>query len=118
MVGTDILGTANYLKDMNPPYDEDKAEGYYLAINVEPWEGAQWRIRRSGEWGEWIALVDNGKALSWLGKDAIIADAIEVKDTAGVVTTYHVGEIIAGPKPVAMAARAKKATRAVKAKEA
>ena len=103
---------------MNPPYSDDKAEGYYLAINVEPWEGAQSRIRRSGEWTEWAPLVDNGKVLSWLGKAAIIADAIEVKDAEGIVTTYHVGEIIAGPKPVAMAARAKKATKAVKAKEA
>lgn len=101
---------------MNPPYDDDKAEGYYYAMNVEPWEGASVRIRRDGAWEEFTPLVENGKALFWLGKDEIIADAIEVRDADGVVTRYTL-DIQGGPKPVAIKAKsatkvaAKKATK-------
>lgn len=94
-----VSGVANYLTGMNPPFsDEEKQKGYYYPSNNEPWEGAEVRSRKNGEWGEWVKLVDNGKALIWLGDEKIITDAYQLRTATGRVFTRTLS-ITAGPKP-------------------
>lgn len=88
--GTKITGNANKITGFDQfSTDPNEQEGYYLALDIEPWEGAQVRSSRKPE--RWTSLVDDGTVVIFLGKDA--PDQVEwyeVKDANGSIIRYSV----------------------------
>ena len=53
--------------------DSEQQNGYYVAINVEPWEGAKVRIDRTTGNGTAVALKGDGIYIGFMGKDVTSA---------------------------------------------
>lgn len=51
----------------------EQQNGYYVAINVEPWEGAKVRIDRTTGNGTAVALKGDGIYIGFMGKDVTSA---------------------------------------------
>lgn len=51
----------------------EQQNGYYVAINVEPWEGAKVRIDRTTGNGTAVALKGDGIYIGFMGKDVASA---------------------------------------------
>ena len=87
--GTKITGTANRITEFKQfSSDENEQEGYYLAVDVEPWDGVQIRSSRNSE--KWTELKDDGIVVIFLGKDAPDLEWYETKDAKGGVIRYSV----------------------------
>lgn len=107
--GRAVTGTAKKITWEQFAQDTEKQEGYYTALNVEPWKCAQVRVKSKGVWGDYKDLVDNGDVYAFLGKEEIEAEAITYKGEDGTETEYKLN-ITAEPAPVMYNSR----TRAVK----
>lgn len=102
--GRTITGTAKKITWTEFAESEDMQEGYYTAINVEPWKCAQIRIKRSGSWSDWKELTDNGDVYAFLGKESIEAEAFAYKDQSETETEYKLA-ITADPAPIVYSRR-------------
>lgn len=66
-----ITGTLNLQEgwtEFNSAVPEEQ-EGYYVALNVNPWEGNKFRIDRTTGKGKEVAFKGDGIAICWLGND-------------------------------------------------
>lgn len=64
----------------------EEQSGYYVAINVSPWEGRKFRIDRTTGKGKAVAFNGDGIAICWLGDDeekAKTAQSIVLIDADG-----------------------------------
>lgn len=88
--GLTISGTAKKVTEFtNFSSNQDEREGYYLPVNIEPWEGAEVRSGRTPE--TWKPLKDDGIVVIYLGKEAPDQTPwYEVKDVAGTITRYNI----------------------------
>lgn len=115
--GTKITGTANKITEFEQfSNDVNEQEGYYLAVDVEPWDGVQIRSSRNPE--KWTELKDDGIVVIFLGKDA--PDQVqwyETKDAKGDVIRYSVN--VSAAAGIAYAAKKQvKATKSTAKKSA
>lgn len=71
--------------EFNGP-NEDQQEGYFVAINCNPWEGRKFRQDRTTGKGDEVAFNGDGIAIVWLGNNvakAKTAKSIAVIDSDG-----------------------------------
>lgn len=67
----------------------DEQEGYYLPLNIEPWEGAEVRSSRNPD--KWVKLKDDGVVIVFLGKEKPDqVKWVEAKSKDGGVTKYTI----------------------------
>lgn len=74
-----ISGTLNFQEgwtEFNGTVTEEQ-EGYYVALNVNPWEGNKFRIDRTTGKGKEVAFKGDGIAICWLGNDEAKAETAE-----------------------------------------
>lgn len=74
-----ITGTLNYQEgwtEFNSAVPEEQ-EGYYVALNVNPWEGNKFRIDRTTGKGKEVAFKGDGIAICWLGNDEAKAETAQ-----------------------------------------
>ena len=75
--GDTLTGTANKVTGFNQfSSDPNEQEGYYAAIEIEPWDGAKFVSSRKPE--SQVPLVNDGIVIMYLGKDS--PDAVESFD--------------------------------------
>lgn len=74
-----ITGTLNFQEgwtEFNSTVP-DEQEGYYIALNVNPWEGNKFRIDRTTGKGKEVAFKGDGIAICWLGNDEVKAETAQ-----------------------------------------
>ena len=82
-----IKGSAYFISGMIEGFEEGKQEGYYISLDCEPGEEAQYRTKTEDGWGEW-ASCSNNKIILWLGKDSIDITNLQVKSPNGTISNY------------------------------
>lgn len=114
--GTSVTGTANKVTEYNDfSSDPNEQEGYYLPVDIEPWEGVQVRSSRNPE--RWTKLKDDGTVVIFLGKEAPNqVEWYETKDAHDVVTRYSVNVGAAAAAAYAAARRSTKVAAKATAK--
>lgn len=83
-----ITGTLNYQEgwtEFNSSV-ENEQKGYYVALNVNPWEGNKFYIDRTTGKGKEVAFKGDGIAICWLGNDEAKA-----KTAQSIVIVYPDG---------------------------
>lgn len=84
--------------------DPEEQEGYYYALNVEPWEGVTYSTEAQPEPKP---LVDDGTLVLFLGKEAPKKKYVDFHYTDGSVVRYWVDVTAALPSRMGYAAMTK-----------
>lgn len=88
--GNAITGEAKKVSGYNQFSNiTDEQEGYYLPLNIDPWEGAE--VRSSRKPDRWTKFKDDGVVIVFLGKEKPDQTSwVEVKAPDGGVTKYTI----------------------------
>lgn len=90
VAGKTVTGTAKKVTGYKQfSNNADEQEGYYLPLNIEPWEGAEVRSSRKPE--RWAKLKDDGVVIVFLGKEKPDQTQwVEVKSADGGIFKFTV----------------------------